>query len=349
MWRLKLVFVLLAAAAGAMGVAEQVNWIRVDTCPPTEPFTYCTLAEDGWSFAKFDSSWQYLALVAPWRLDILDPYSGRSIASLRPPLGLDFMIGPAFSKDSSFIAYAVSDATVRVWDWRTGQELRTFRGSPSVNTPAFSQDGRLLAALGPQNEIVVWDLTTAEPVFHLPQLRGFIGPVILGFDHEDRRLFARAKAPASGADITCVWEMPSGELIHILPGIALPTPSQGLFISLEGRPDGHTQVWLWKEDSAILTPLFLGPGPMVGASLSRDGSLLALALNDGTVSVLDLERRGRELYRIDPGKVVQAPEGRWRLVYVFLAPDSALLATTMRVSGATQAYVHLWRIADPQR
>jgi len=340
------VLVLLASIAGAIGVAEQVHWI-VDTCPPSAPFTYCTVAEDGWTIVRFDESWQHVALMSPWRIDVLDPYSGRRLASLRPPSRLKFNIGPAFSKDGSLIACAVSDGTVRVWDWRTGRELHAFAGASWGNTPAFSHDGELLSGLGPTGEIAVWDLKTGEPVLFLPQLRTFLGPFVLGFDRDDRRLFVRAKAPASGAHITGVWDMFTGELLQVFPGIAVPLP-QGLVL-LEPRPDGRTQVWRWEEERGTLATLFLAPGPMTGASFSRDGSVLALALSDGTVRLLDMGLMGRELYRLDPGLVVQGSEGRWRLVYAFFSPDSTLLATTTWVSGTTRAYVHLWRVAELQR
>lgn len=333
----------LAAIAGAIGVAEQVHWI-VGTCPPSEPFTYCTVAEDGWLGVRFDESWQYLALMSPWCIDILDPYSRERFASLRPPSRLEFEIMPAFSKDGSLIACAVNDGTVRVWDWRTGRELHAFPGSSRGNTPTFSHNGELLAALGPTGEIVVWDLKTGEPVLFLPQLRTFIGPFLQGFDPDDRRLFARAIAPGSGAQITCVWDTLTGELIHVLPGIALPSP-QGWVGLLEPTPDRRTHVWRWEEERGTLTRLFVAPGPLTGASFSRDGSLLALPLSDGTVSLLDMGAWGRELYRLDLGLVVQGSEGRWRLVYAFFSPDSTLLATATWVSGTTRAYVHLWSLA----
>ncbi|MGD9840897.1 MAG: WD40 repeat domain-containing protein [Candidatus Bipolaricaulis sp.] len=337
----------LIAIAGAIGVAEQVHWI-VDTCPPSEPFTYCTVAEDGWNMVSFDESWQHLALVFPWRIDVLDPYSRERLASLQPPSHLKFNIMPAFSKDGSLIACAVSDGTVRVWDWRTGRELHAFPGSSWGNTPAFSHDGELLAALGPTGEIAVWDLKTGEPVLFLPQLRTFIGPVVLGFDHDDRRLFVRAQAPGSSAHITCVWDTLTGELIHVFPGMAQPF-SQGWVFGLEPTPDGRTHVWRWEEERGTLATLFLAPGPMTGASFSRDGSLLALALSDGTVRLLDMGAMGRELYRLDPGLVVQGSEGRWRVVHAFFSPDSTLLATATWVSGTSRAYVHLWSAAEIQR
>lgn len=334
----------LAAIAGAIGAAEPVHWM-VDTCPPREPFSCCTVAEDGWTILRFDESWQYLALMSPWRIDVLDPYSGERVVSLRPPLGLEFNIGPAFSKDGSLIACAVSDGTVRVWDWRTGQELHAFPGSSWGNTSAFSNDGELLGALGPTGEIAVWDLKTGDLVLSLPQLQTFAGRVVRGFSPDDRWLFARATSRASGAHLTGVWAVDTGQLVQVLPGIALWSADGPVYL-LEPRPDGRTQVWRWDAAAGRRVPLFLAPGLMTGASLSRDGSRLALALNDGTVSLLDMGGMGRELYRLDPGLVVPASDGRWRLVYVFFSPDSTLLATATWVSGTTRAYLHLWNVAE---
>ena len=332
---------LAVLAAMTSAVQAEVHW-TASTCPPNAPFTYCTVAEGGWTMVRFHVGWRYLALMSPWRIDVLDPFTGEQLASLQPPRSLEFLIGPAFSKDESLIACPVSDGTVRVWDWRTGQELQAFPGSSWGNTPVFSHDGKLLAALGPTKEVVVWDMATGAALHTFAELSLFDGPFVLGFSNGDRWVWARAIAPGSAAHITGVWDLTTGQLVRLFPGLAL-VPGEGAVYLLEPRPDGRTQVWRWHQDSERLVPLFLGPGPMCGASLTRGGSILALAVNDGSVRLLDVTQLGREIYKLELEPFV--PGKRPTLVYAFFSPDDQFLATATWVSGTGGSYVHIYNVS----
>jgi len=334
---------LLVIIPGALGFSERLDW-ELCTCPPSSPFTYCVVAEDGWIMLAFDDNRQHLALLWPWKTEILDPYSGEGLASLSPPSRTEFQVGPAFNKDGSLIGLPVSDGTVRVWDWRAEVEVHAFQGASWGNTPAFSHDGKLLAALGREGEIIVWNLERETPVFSLLQLQTFEGPFVLGFGPGDQHLFVRARFPASGAHLTAVWDTQTGQLIQILPGMPVVSP-EGLVYLLEPGRDGRTRLWRWNEAEGSVDPLFVVPGPMTGASLSRDGRVLALALADGTVSLVDMKRRGQELGRLNPGLAIQNTKEDGRLVYAFFFPDCCLVATATWVWGTSRAYVHLWNIS----
>jgi WD40 repeat protein len=57
-----------------------------------------------------------------------------------------FLLGVAFSPDSSRLATASWDRTAKVWDVSNGQELITLSGhQDAVTSVAFSPDGKLLA------------------------------------------------------------------------------------------------------------------------------------------------------------------------------------------------------------
>lgn len=67
--------------------------------------------------------------------------------------------GPAgivISPDGSTLA-AWADSTVRVWDFRVGQELRAMPSVGAVSLPAFSPDGALLAVVGHDETLRLYD------------------------------------------------------------------------------------------------------------------------------------------------------------------------------------------------
>jgi len=69
----------------------------------------------------------------------------------------------AFSPDGSQLA-AGSDGAVKVWDWKEGQLLHTFRGhEKNVISVAYSRDGRLLASACTGEGVKLWDPHAGGP------------------------------------------------------------------------------------------------------------------------------------------------------------------------------------------
>ena len=62
------------------------------------------------------------------------------------------------------LASASWDATVKVWDAATGQELLSLKGHTNwVYSVAFSPDGRRLASAGEDATVKLWDSTPITP------------------------------------------------------------------------------------------------------------------------------------------------------------------------------------------
>ena len=76
-------------------------------------------------------------------------------------------------------ATANFDATVRLWDVRTGKLLRKVLGhNDSVLGVSFSRDGRFLASAGLEGTVIVTDVATGRPVSTIP-VTGVINKVAL--------------------------------------------------------------------------------------------------------------------------------------------------------------------------
>lgn len=69
----------------------------------------------------------------------------------------------AFSPDSTMLASASGDTTVRLWDLNTESPAFTCEGHKGwVLFVAFSPDGKTLASGGMDNNILIWDAKTGE-------------------------------------------------------------------------------------------------------------------------------------------------------------------------------------------
>jgi WD40 repeat protein len=109
----------------------------------------------------------------------------------------------AFSPDSSRLASASYDKSVKVWDLKDGKELFTLRGhTEPVNGLAFSADGRRLATAGWDSSVRVWNAAAGQEAQTLTGHKQLVRSVAFS---PDGRLLASA-----GADQTIRLWYPAG-------------------------------------------------------------------------------------------------------------------------------------------
>jgi WD40 repeat protein len=246
--------------------------------------------------------------------------------------------------DGKTIAVAGLDHAVGLYD-TAGKQIRRLRAfTANVQLVTFSPDGKCLAATTPDRVIHLCDPRTGKKV---RELRGAQAEIrCLAFAPDGKTL-----ATASGQEPVRRWETATGQ------EIAPPGGHQGWVGYLEYTSDQKhlvTAGWDWTIrvwERATGKQIFSHPALQVQgrtASLSPDGKLLALAREDGSLSVVDV-LTGKEQRRLSGHTVGKVPEGRPRsvdtasrafygpVVTLAFAPDGKTLA-----SGGADNLVRIW-------
>jgi WD40 repeat protein/tRNA A-37 threonylcarbamoyl transferase component Bud32 len=136
---------------------------------------------------------------------------------------LDGLSGPVrqlvFHPKEPWLAVAVLDTPVQVWDTRTGQKLTTLSGhADNVTCLVFDAGGRRLASAGKDRGVRVWDAATGQ---ELVFLKGHDGNVVqLAFSPDGDTL-----ATGSLDKTAKLWDAGSGALLGTLEGHIAPVAS----------------------------------------------------------------------------------------------------------------------------
>jgi WD40 repeat protein len=241
--------------------------------------------------------------------------------------------GPvAYSPDGARLASSGGDRTVKVWDARTGQELRALQGhTATVECIAFSPDGARLASGSKDRRVKVWDARTGQELRTL-QGDGWVNSV--AFSPDGTRLAsAGAEWPKPGE--VKVWDARTGRELLTLRGhtdavdsVAFSPDGRRL---VSGSQDQTVKVWNARTGQELRT--LQGDGWVTSVAFSPDGARLASGSGDSrlagggqdhTVKVWDA-RTGQELLTL---------RGHTEEVTgVAFSPDGARLASAGGVGG----------------
>ncbi len=161
------------------------------------------------------------------------------------------IMSAAFSPDGSLVATGGSSTaandpsrkevwTIRIWDVRTGRELRTLHGD--AYALAFSPYGRRIAS-GENRGMKLWDVRTGK---ELLDLKGHLGVVLtIAFSKDGKRILS-----GSTDRTAIVWDAQTGRALLRLKGhtatvqTALFTPDGDRIVT--GGDDGMVKEWLAK-------------------------------------------------------------------------------------------------------
>ncbi|MEX1363672.1 MAG: protein kinase, partial [Nannocystaceae bacterium] len=236
----------------------------------------------------------------------------------------------ALSRDGTRLAVGSGDGTTRVWDARSGTQLLTLEGHRiDVLALAWSPDDQTLATASWDGSVRLWDARSGA---HRRTLQGHHDPVrAVRWSEDGTRLVT-----ASRDGTARVWDASAGtEVRSVSHGAALvdamfdPSGQGLLTVGADDRIRG------WGVDTEQPQPYPGIDSPSTALAYSPDRTRMAIAAQDGTVSIRD-RGSGQELVRL-LGHT--GPVGT-----VVFSDDGTRLAT-----GSEDTTARVWDVASGER
>ncbi|KAJ3011772.1 UNVERIFIED_CONTAM: hypothetical protein HDU68_001533, partial [Siphonaria sp. JEL0065] len=248
--------------------------------------------------------------------------------------------GVVYSADGKTVVSGSWDETVKVWDTRTGECIRTLTGhTDAVTSVAISADSKTVVSGAWDTTVQVWDTRTGECIRTLTGHTFYVNSVAIYVD---------GKTVVSGSHDTTVklWDTRTGKCIRTLTGhtsnvhfVAISADGKNV---VSGSEDKTVKLWDTRTDECTRT--LEGHTSYVNSvAISADDKTVVSASDDKTVKLWDTHT----------GECIRTLEGHTRPVNsVAISADSKTV-----VSESYYNTVKLWDIRtekcletfDPQK
>ncbi len=275
--------------------------------------------EESVDLLRFSPDSQAIALLkGNASIEIYDSQAVKLMRTLRGHTG--DVVDAQFTPDGKYLVSISADKTARVWDWRTGESLKTLAGLPAAPN-ALALDNNTIAVICNDANVSVFDVATGKPIRTWSAGKGYGWAMALSPD-------GRTLATATYETKTRLWDTATGQLQQNLGEIESRnfvdllafSPDGNTLISRE-RESGPTRLWNVKSGQLVREWNSENYGLRVSAAaFTKDGKALLLTtdLQAGASNARDLATR---IYASATGElladVIGFADGSW----VVVAPD----------------------------
>ncbi|KAF1810848.1 beta transducin-like protein HET-D2Y [Eremomyces bilateralis CBS 781.70] len=196
----------------------------------------------------------------------------------------DRVISVVFSRDSTRLASASYDKTVKIWDPSSGACLQTLKGhSGWVGSVVFSSDSTRLASASRDTTVKIWDANSGACLQTLKGHSDSVSSVV--FLRDSSRI-----ASASSDKTVKIWDASSGACLQTLEGhsdrVSSVTFSCNSTALASASEDKTVNIWD-PSSGACLQTLEGHSGRISEVAFSRDSTRLASASFDKSVKIWD--------------------------------------------------------------
>ncbi len=281
----------------------------------------------GVAFAQAENA--VVAADAKGQIRVFPRRQGVSAMTFQAHIGMVY--GLDVSADGLHIASSGIDRFVRIWDVRSGRELRTIGPlAARMNRVAFSPDGLFLAGAGHDGHVILWSLEHEEHLRfeeHTDNVRA--GPIF----SPDGRFLATAGVDAK----VVVWDIAARGVHKVLRGhtdavYALAFSPNGRLLVSAGH-EGTARLWNLDDEEPQGRAIGEQLGHVTGLAFAPDGEFLAVGNHIGQILLVD---SATGAFRM----VLQAHMAR--ILGLRFTSDGQTLA-----SASSDGFVRLWGVRKP--
>jgi WD40 repeat protein len=294
---------------------------------------------------------------------LLDLLTGREIFSLAGHHGA--VTSVSFSADEATLLSTSADGTVRLWDRRTGRELRRLRAEAGVASAAFDPTGRRVLA---RMKTATWRAPDGARVQQVNDLRLWdlaAGVELARFTAGEPYHFMSAGFAAGGREVVAAseyrlhrWAVPAAlpqDAATPLDEPRLPeeadpelfaSPAENVLVvgylanadAFAASEDNTVTRWAVAQGKQVSAYATAAAGQLRDArSVSSDGRL--------AVSVSRLSERKVTVWELASGLTVAEPEVRGSVIGAAFTPDASLVAVGVHVGEAVDSHLAFFRTA----
>ncbi len=240
----------------------------------------------------------------------------------------------AISTDGRRLLSGSNDATVRLWDVETAEEIRPFLGhTEAVYCVAYSPDGRYALSGGRDRSMRLWDVEMGEEIRRFEAEDGWVRAVAFS---PDGQLAVSGRTDYRGGSDGSVrlWDVETGRLIREFDGITQAI--HGVAFSSDGRQvvaaGEYKLVGLWHVETGRQIRRFFRPITHVSSvAISPDGRRVVsgqFAMTRKDDAWLDPENSAACLWDVHTGREIRRFRGHTGgVLSVAFSPDGRYVLT----------------------